>query len=139
VKDFIRKLRAGESGQSIVELAVTLPLILTLLCGICEFGWVGSNVLTLQNITREGVRAGIVATDAADNTQKISDRIRDMAPSYLADGITFDIEYSDPVNFRAGDVSVTTYYNLKSITPLAGLFTQDGVFRLSAHCTMKMS
>ncbi len=139
MKSFIKSLKASECGQSIVELAVTLPLVLTLLCGVCEFGWVGSNVLTLQNITREGVRAGIVAMDAGENSAQISDRIADMAPSYLADGLTFDITYSDPVNFRAGDVTVTTHYNLKSITPLAGLFTQDGVFRLTASCTMKMS
>ena len=55
-----RMPRRHESGQAIVEFALALPLILLLLCGLIELGWVGGNALTMQNVTREGVRTGIL-------------------------------------------------------------------------------
>ncbi len=132
-------LRRGERGQSMVEFALCLPVLLLLLCGVIEFGWVMGNQLILANVTREGVRAGIVATTAADNSAVVIERIENMAPENLRDGLEITVTYSDATDFRAGDVTVVTHYNLKSITPLAGLITPDGCFDLSSECTMKMS
>lgn len=127
-----------ENGQSLVELALTLPLIFLLLCGILEFGWVYGNSLAVENATREGVRVGIVARDQAENNQLVTDRILSMIPGAAEDTV-ITITYSDSVNFRAGDISATVNYTIKGITPLAPLFTAGGEFDLSAACTMKMS
>lgn len=134
-----RNRLAGESGQSIVELALTLPLLLLLICGMLELGWVGSAKLALENITREGVRAGIVATSAADNTSKVISRINGMKPAYMTDDLDIRVSYSGGSNFRAGDITVTTSYDLPAITPLTGFLADGGVFHLQAECTMKMS
>ncbi|MEA4823334.1 MAG: TadE/TadG family type IV pilus assembly protein [Clostridiaceae bacterium] len=127
-----------EDGQAAVEFALTLPIVLLLLVGILELGWVSANAMILENITREGVRAGIIATDTSLNNEKISQRIQDMAPDYFG-SIDVTITYSDPADFRAGDVTVVTHYALPAITPLSGLITEGGVFYLEASCTMKMS
>ena len=37
------KLKKSEKGQSIVEFALVLLLLLTLLCGVIDFGWIYSN------------------------------------------------------------------------------------------------
>jgi Flp pilus assembly protein TadG len=134
----IRK-RRREGGQSAVELALTLPLVLLLICGMIEMGWLASTRLVLDNITREGVRAGIVATSAADNTTAVTNRINGMKPTYLTKALTITITYSNPSNFRDGDITVVTTYNLPTLTPLTAFLTTDGTFHIRASCTMKMS
>lgn len=136
-KGLLKKRR--ESGQSVVELALTLPLLLLLICGMIELGWLASNRLVLDNITREGVRAGIVATSAATNTSDVIARINGMKPDYMINDIGITVTYSDSSNFREGDITVVTTYDLPTITPLTAFLAPDGVFHLQAQCTMKMS
>lgn len=50
--------RAGERGQSIVELALMIPVFLMLLLGMLEFGMAFDHVLTISYATREGARTG---------------------------------------------------------------------------------
>jgi Flp pilus assembly protein TadG len=127
-----------ECGQSAVEMALTLPLLLLLICGMIEMGWLASNRLVLDNITREGVRAGIVATSAATNTVDVIERINGMKPDYMG-ALDVTVSYSDVSDFRAGDITVVTKYNLPVLTPLTEFLTDDGTFHLRAECTMKMS
>lgn len=128
-----------ESGQSAVELALTLPLVLLLIFGMLEMGWVASTRLVLDNITREGVRAGIIATNASANTADVVDRITDMKPEYMTGVVTVEVSYSNVSNFRDGDITVVTKYDLTPLTPLTTFLTEDGKFHLQAECTMKMS
>ncbi len=132
------RIMKREKGQSMVELALTLPLIILLLGGIIEFGWVYGNSLAVQNATREGVRAGIVAVAQSENNVLVTNRINSMVPD-AAKNLVISIVYSNPANFRAGDITVTVTYTLNGITPFSALFTSGGVFHLSTHCTMKMS
>lgn len=48
----------GERGQSMVELAMILPVFLILLTALLEFGLAFNHHLTLEYATREGARAG---------------------------------------------------------------------------------
>lgn len=133
-----KKLRR-ERGQSTVELALTLPLLLLLICGMIEMGWLASTRLVLDNITREGVRAGIVATSTSANTADVIGRINEMKPDYLTDPLTITVTYSNPSNFRDGDITVVVTYDLPTLTPLTAFLTEDGVFHIRSECTMKMS
>jgi len=128
-----------ESGQSAVELALTLPLLLLLICGMIEMGWLSSTRLVLDNITREGVRAGIVATSSSANTTDVINRINEMKPDYMTGDLNITVSYSDPSSFREGDITVVTTYDLTTLTPLTSFLADDGVFHLSSTCTMKMS
>lgn len=47
-----------ERGQSLVELAVILPLLLFLFMGMIEVGWAMHSYLTVANAAREGARFG---------------------------------------------------------------------------------
>jgi Flp pilus assembly protein TadG len=139
VKMKLRKRKRREGGQSAVEMALTLPLLLLLIFGMLEMGWLASTRLVLDNITREGVRVGIVATSASANTSDVIDRINVMKPSYLTDPLTITVTYSNPSSFRDGDITVVTEYNLPPLTPLTAFLTEDGTFHLRSECTMKMS
>ncbi|PAB58374.1 TadE/TadG family type IV pilus assembly protein [Anaeromicrobium sediminis] len=47
-----------ENGQSLVEFALILPILLLLLCGILDFGRVMYTYMHLNLITQESVRIG---------------------------------------------------------------------------------
>ena len=51
-------------GQSMVETALVLPIIILLLVGIIDFGLLFNNYIVLSNATREAARkAAVGATD----------------------------------------------------------------------------
>jgi Flp pilus assembly protein TadG len=52
----------SRQGQSIVEFAFVLPLLLLLTFGIIEFGFFVYNQQIITNAAREGARLGIIAT-----------------------------------------------------------------------------
>lgn len=56
----IRNTRKNGKGQSLVEFALVVPLLLILLLGIVEFGraWMTKNILT--GAAREAVRVAVV-------------------------------------------------------------------------------
>lgn len=53
-------------GQSLVEFALVLPLLLTILCAIIEFGWSFLLVSGLNAASRNGARVGGAGGTAAD-------------------------------------------------------------------------
>lgn len=50
--------RAGKRGQSLVEFALILPLLVLLLYGLAEFGFLLYAHVQVTNAAREGARAG---------------------------------------------------------------------------------
>jgi TadE-like protein len=53
-----RRRQAAERGQSLVEMGMLLPLLVLIVMGTLEFGFVFDHHLTLEYATREGARAG---------------------------------------------------------------------------------
>ena len=66
-KYFARRQRRG---VAIVEFALLVPVLLAMLLGILESGWMVKNYLTLANATRDGARiAAVGSTNAATQTR----------------------------------------------------------------------
>ncbi len=56
IQTFIKNNR----GQTLVEMALVLPILLLIIFGIIEFGRIFNAHLTLTHASREGARAGAV-------------------------------------------------------------------------------
>lgn len=111
--------RAGGSGQSVVELALVLPVLCLLLLGIAEFGRLFSEYLTVQHAAREGLRLGITGgTDA-----QIRDRVLGMATGLNPDRLTVTISPADAARTPGSDLQVTVVYRFQTLTPLVGSIT----------------
>jgi TadE-like protein len=54
-----RRRGNSESGQDVVEFALILPVLVLLLLGIIEFGWLIFTYNTVAHAAREGARAGV--------------------------------------------------------------------------------
>lgn len=57
-----RRGRREEAGQSLVEMAVVLPILLALVVGIFEFGRAWNVHQVLVNAAREGARKAVIPT-----------------------------------------------------------------------------
>lgn len=53
-------------GAAAVEFAIILPILISLVLGICEFGFLLYNQQVITNASREGARAGIVSRPPSD-------------------------------------------------------------------------
>ena len=53
-----RRRRPGERGQALVEFAILIPVLTTMLLGMLEFGTAFNHQLTLGYAVREGARIG---------------------------------------------------------------------------------
>ena len=74
-----------QKGTAIVEFAIVLPLLLILVIGIIEFGFIFYDQAVVTNASREGARTGIVFnTDGNGNFSPVSDStIGDTVDTYL--------------------------------------------------------
>lgn len=78
---------SSRRGAALVEFAIVLPLLLALVFGIIEFGFLFYNKAMLTNASREGARLGIVYNFPTRTTAAaIEDRVKQYCGSNL---ITF--------------------------------------------------
>lgn len=133
-----RKTGRNESGQALVELAVVLPLVLALLCGTIEFGWMCFNQINIANLAREGAREGVIYSAGGSSPTALTVKLLEEAPGNMKDRLTVDICYSNPGNPREGDVVVKIEYRAAAITPVLGIVTASNDYILSSTCIMKV-
>ena len=68
----------SEAGQSLVEFAIVLPVLLAVVIGIFEFGRAWNVYQVITNAAREGARRGVVGTTAS------ADEVETAVEGYLA-------------------------------------------------------
>ena len=61
--------RTNQRGQAVIELALTLPLLLVVVFGIIDFGFMFQRYESVTNAAREGARIGILADYTAAEAQ----------------------------------------------------------------------
>lgn len=130
----LRRVRRGRRARAaaVVEFAVVLPLLLTILFGIIEYGWVFMVRQTLQNSAREGCRLAVLQT-STDPYDNVLTRIQQtMSPTGLA-GYEVAMTHATAGN-PIETVSVSVPYN--DVSLMGGFFgTHD--YNLVGHCSMR--
>ena len=79
----------GRAGTATVEFALVLPLLMALLFGIIEFGFLFKDQLAIQQVAREGARTAAVGRTVAE----VNDRIIASAATLTTAHLTFDTMY----------------------------------------------
>lgn len=119
-------------AAAVVEFAVVLPLLLTILFGIIEYGWVFMVRQTLQTAAREGARIAILQTSEEPYTAALNRIGEVMQPTGLT---TYTVTMThatvaDPVE----TVNVTIPYTDVS---LMGNFFGSHAYDLGGACSMR--
>jgi len=121
-----------------VELALILPILVLILCGILDFGWILGNQLLASHSAREGARYAAVNATRTDIVQLVSGKVTATAPAYAQDDLTVSIQFTSLQDVRSGDVIVTATYRVTILTPVASILLGSEVYDAAARCTMKV-
>lgn len=138
--------RKRESGQSLVEFALIVPLLILIVLGIIEFGWIFNGKITTTSAAREGARVAAVpaGTDvriksAVDNHISglsgfffVENPNPDEGPLYKSksdldaasiplNGVSAAVEYGQ----NAEGVKQVTVYVRGIMEPLVGILVRD--------------
>lgn len=120
-------------GQSLVEFAILLPVLLLILMGIMEFGMMLNSYLTIRNSSREGARAAIVgSTDTAIRSLILTD-----SPTLNAADLTISITPSCGSGISGDPLTVDIKYNYHLTVPIISSIFGNTV-TLDAQTTMRI-
>ncbi len=128
-----------KQGTSVVEMAIVLPLLLTVVFAIGDFGVAYTRWSSLTNATREGARAGVVfraTCDAAAVQTEIETTLTNFAASSGLDGGTITTTITGACGGRGTPLTVqaTAPHSYFALSALAGLAPSTG---LSARSVMR--
>lgn len=130
----MRRPRVGRRARAaaIVEFAVVLPLLLTILFGIIEYGWVFMVRQTLQSAAREGCRLAVLQTSVEPYANVTSRVQQSMAPTGLT---TYQITMT---HATAGNpvetIEVSVPYD--DVSLMGGFFGTHS-YNLAGTCSMR--
>lgn len=126
-----------EKGQSLVEFALVIPILLIFILAIIEYGWLLNAKITLTSAARESVRAAVVSSVSRES------RAYDAAVDAVSgtSGITI-INDSEHFSYYEVDDTVNNVKNsvveIKGeVDPLVGIFV-TGTFEIDARAVMRI-
>jgi Flp pilus assembly protein TadG len=153
----MRKKLASQKGAALVEFAIVLPILLVLVFGIIEFGFLLYNKAVITNASREGAREGILFADRTSGilTTNIEQKVIDYSNNWMipktvnptttiSGACQTEIDY----NKRAGQQLIVTvsypypFIVFPNIIKLIGgnldsLLNTDGDLIISAQTSMR--
>lgn len=125
------KLEAAAPGQSLVEMALLLPILLLLMVGMLDLGRAFYAYITITNAAREGAR--YAASHPTDDSSSIAAAVAEAASS----GYTIsssNVSLNSGHSIQPGDpitVTVSVNYSL-----LSSYVIKSGSIPLSASTSM---
>lgn len=130
--DMLKRRILKHKGQTLVETALVLPIILLLIFGIVEFGRILSANIIVSNASREGARYSAVGyTDDEVKTLVIA------KTSTLTIGVININHENKGTEEEKVTVTVTCNHNL--ITPIvSNLISESGTFDIESSTEMRV-
>jgi Flp pilus assembly protein TadG len=121
-----------EKGQSLVEFALLVPVLLIILAGVLDLGRLYYVYVTITDAASEGATyAAIHPEDSDEICVRAQEASRGLVQIEEADQV--EVEYS---SLTAGaPVTVTVNYPYKVLTPFMNVIVPDGVLQLRAVAT----
>ena len=118
-------------GQSLVELALTLPILVMLLLGLLDFGRAYYALVILNDAAAEGAAYAATSQEGAD----IVLRVRGAEATSLVPMELVAVEVSGgPYSVGVG-VTVTTMYQMPIYTPFVNALVGSGSLTLRGSAT----
>jgi Flp pilus assembly protein TadG len=117
----LKRLRRSESGAEVIEFALTLPLLLLLVLGMIEFGFLFQEYEVVTNAAREGARIAVLPTYSQTQAARVNNArarvneyLNNAGLSSLLAGVTVGVPtstvYAAPATGCVWSVPVTVTY-----------------------------
>ena len=137
----LTRLRKSESGQSMVEFAVSLPVLLLVVTGMFTFGWALNNYLELEDAVSIGARLLAVSRlETTDPCALAYTAVTDAAPFLLRQGaISLTTTMFDATGTQLGSYSGTSCSSGSNTEGAAGNLVQGGSVQVTATFPCNLS
>lgn len=133
----LKKIMKSKKGQTLVETALILPVVLLILLGIVEFGRLFCNYLVVSNASREGARYASLSKTDAEVKQKINELVS--AAGISQDDITISFSNGEDIRIPGESIEVRVDYDHNLITPIVGpIISDSGVIKLTSATRMRV-
>lgn len=120
-------------GQSLVETALILPIVILILTGIIDFGLMFNNYLVITNASRDGARSAVVGKTDTD----IKTEIRNMTSTLDQSKLTITIYPAESLRKKGDNITVTVTYDYHLLTPIIGALIPNPI-HLSSQMVMRI-
>ncbi len=110
-----------KKGQSLVETAIVLPLVLLLLMAIIDFGFLFNHYIIISNASREAARKGSLGGTDTEITQLIES----YTSTLDSDKLNIEIYPAQSQRFHGSEIRISLSYDNRLITPLIGSLLGD--------------
>lgn len=129
----LKQLKKDEKGQSMVEFALVLPIILVVCFATIQFGYTLNNYLILTGLARDAARVGSYTND----DEAIKNYISANNPSLDGSKITITIIPDETTGRKSGDpLTVNLGYPVTLLIP--SFESMLGGKTLSSAITMRV-
>ncbi len=108
--------RGGQRGQSLVEFAISLTLVLLLLAGVVDFGIAFFSFIALRDAAQEGALYGSMEPDDVTGMTERIISASNMVSDFQASG-RLDINIAIDRPCEGGSVAVTLVYDYPITMP----------------------
>ena len=137
-------LYRSERGAELIEMAIVLPILLLLIMGLADFGFLFQRYVVLTNAAAEGARVGSLPGYTSGD---VTARVQQYATNGGIDGAvtTNTVAVALPGGGGAGSwpgtqVTVMHVYSYQFVGPIAALFGSGGppgTVTLTSRATMR--
>ncbi|MDP2326697.1 MAG: pilus assembly protein [Dehalococcoidia bacterium] len=127
----------GESGQALVELALVMLVLMTLVFGALEIGRMVNAWAIVTQASREGARVGAARCTLDAGCEAT---VRASVENSLAGLSVADARWvMDGGPYQAGDpITVRVEFDVVPITPLIAVFVPGGAMTVVGETTMRL-
>ena len=121
-----------ERGQSLVEMAILMVLLLIIMGGVLDLGRMYFTYLALQNAAGEGASYGAINPEWADSgdnddPNNITYRVQNESTGNLIDWSQTTVDVETNTILGGQPITVTVSYDYEVITPMVQVITGENV------------
>ena len=126
-------MKLNKRGQSMVEMALILPIIIILFLGMVEFSRIFGSYLLVTHASREGARLAAIGRTDAEIQANVTSKVSILNVSNLQIILTPE----DSARTTGEDVRVCVKYKLEIYAPLITSFISNP-FEMEANTYMRV-
>ena len=123
----------SERAATLIEFALTLPILLMLMFGMIEFGRILNAQIMVTSAAREGARLAALGVNAG----QVEAHVRDSCASLAGDALV--IEITNAGGSSGSPVAVRVGYPVEIVVPLMeDILGEEDAFMVEHEVTMRL-
>ncbi|MGI5822387.1 MAG: TadE/TadG family type IV pilus assembly protein [Dethiobacteria bacterium] len=131
----VSRLNNNKKGQSLVETALLLPIMLLAVLGLIQFAMIFSGQIVIASAAKEGARLAVVGKSDAAVKDKVM-AVSSLMPFIRIDPAGIEIEPAPAARYEDGDVTVEFTAAVGAVPFFDRVLNKD-LFILSAKAEMR--